>query len=61
MTRAIIAIFGLSLLAGCAAEKPASELPAMYVNMAEPGAHLDSGGRLDDLAIPAEQRYWRSW
>ena len=42
MTRAIIAIFGLSLLAGCAAEKPASELPAMYVNMAEPGAHLDS-------------------
>jgi uncharacterized protein YkwD len=42
MTRAIIAIFGLLLLAGCAAEKPASELPAMYVNMAEPDAHLDS-------------------
>ena len=42
MTRAIIAIFGLLLLAGCAGEKPASELPAMYVNMAEPDAHLDS-------------------
>ncbi|MDE2601113.1 MAG: CAP domain-containing protein [Bradyrhizobium sp.] len=42
MTRAILAIFGLLLLAGCAAEKPVSELPAMYVNMAEPGAHLDS-------------------
>jgi uncharacterized protein YkwD len=42
MTRAIIAIFGLLLLAGCAAEKPTSELPAMYVNMAEPDAHLDS-------------------
>ncbi|MBU6457843.1 MAG: CAP domain-containing protein [Bradyrhizobium sp.] len=43
MTRPILAIFGLLLLAGCAAEKPVSELPAMYVNMAEPGAHLDSG------------------
>lgn len=43
MTRAILAIFGLLLLAGCAAEKPVSETPAMYVNMAEPGAHLDSG------------------
>jgi uncharacterized protein YkwD len=42
MTRAIIAIFGLLLLAGCAAEKPTSELPAIYVNMAEPDAHLDS-------------------
>jgi uncharacterized protein YkwD len=42
MTRAIIAIFGLLLLASCAAEKPTSELPAMYVNMAEPDAHLDS-------------------
>jgi uncharacterized protein YkwD len=42
MTRAIIAIFGLLLLAGCAAEKPVNELPPMYVNMAEPDAHLDS-------------------
>jgi uncharacterized protein YkwD len=43
MTRAIIAVFGLLLLAGCAAENPVTETPAMYVNMAEPGAHLDAG------------------
>jgi uncharacterized protein YkwD len=29
------------LLAGCAAEAPV-ETPAMYVNMADPGAHLDA-------------------
>jgi len=40
MTRAIIAILGLLALAGCAGEKTI-EQPAMYVDMAAPGAHLD--------------------
>src|SRR5689334_10716449 len=40
MTRALIAILGLLLLAGCAAEVPL-EQPAMYVDMANPGAKLD--------------------
>jgi uncharacterized protein YkwD len=42
MTRAIIAIIGLLALAGCAADKGVTELPAMYVDMAAAGAHLDS-------------------
>jgi uncharacterized protein YkwD len=40
MTRAIIAILGFLALAGCAAEKTV-EQPAMYIDMASPGAHLD--------------------
>jgi len=39
--RAAAAIFFILLLAGCASEAPV-ETPAMYVNMAEPGAKLDS-------------------
>ena len=39
--RRFAAVFVTLLLAGCAAEAPV-ETPAMYVNMAEPGAHLDS-------------------
>ena len=39
--RAILAIFGLLSLAGCAAEAPVVEQPTMYLNMAEPGARLD--------------------
>ena len=42
MTRAIIAIFGLLALAGCAAENTVPEQPAMYVNLAESGARLDA-------------------
>ena len=42
MTRAIIAIIGLLTLAGCAGDKTSTELPAMYVDMAAPGAHLDA-------------------
>jgi uncharacterized protein YkwD len=42
MTRAIIAIVGLLALAGCAGEKTSTELPAMYVDMAVSGAHLDA-------------------
>jgi uncharacterized protein YkwD len=38
--RGIAAIILTLLLAGCAAEAPV-ETPAMYVNMAEPGARLD--------------------
>src|SRR6516165_1878506 len=38
--RAAAAIFFILLLAGCASETPV-ETPAMYVNMAEPGARLD--------------------
>jgi uncharacterized protein YkwD len=39
--RAAAAIFITLLLAGCASEAPV-ETPAMYVNMAEPGARLDA-------------------
>ncbi|MBV8923831.1 MAG: CAP domain-containing protein [Bradyrhizobium sp.] len=38
--RRLGALFITLLLAGCAAEAPV-ETPAMYVNMADPGAHLD--------------------
>jgi uncharacterized protein YkwD len=38
--RAISAIIGLLLLAGCAADKIPDQ-PAMYVDMAQPGAALD--------------------
>jgi uncharacterized protein YkwD len=40
LMRRLAAIFVTLLLAGCTAEAPV-ETPAMYVNMAEPGAHLD--------------------
>ena len=42
MTRAILAIFGLLLLAGCAAEVKIPDQPSMYASMAQPGAVLDS-------------------
>jgi len=38
--RSFAAVFLILLLAGCAGEAPV-ETPAMYVNMADPGAHLD--------------------
>ena len=38
--RGLAAVFVTLLLAGCAADVPV-ETPAMYVNMADPGAHLD--------------------
>jgi uncharacterized protein YkwD len=38
--RAVAAMVSTLLLAGCASETPV-EAPAMYVNMAEPGARLD--------------------
>jgi uncharacterized protein YkwD len=38
--RTVLAIFLTLLVAGCASEAPI-ETPAMYVNMAEPGAKLD--------------------
>ena len=41
MTRAIIAILGFLALGGCAADNAVTEQPAMYVNMADPGARLD--------------------
>jgi uncharacterized protein YkwD len=40
LMRRLAAVFVTLLLAGCAAEAPV-ETPAMYVNMADPGAHLD--------------------
>ncbi|NOJ46828.1 CAP domain-containing protein [Bradyrhizobium archetypum] len=39
--RATIAIIGLMLLAGCAADVKIPDQPAMYVDMAQPGATLD--------------------
>nr|WP_311967941.1 CAP domain-containing protein [Bradyrhizobium archetypum] len=41
MKRATIAIIGLMLLAGCAADVKIPDQPAMYVDMAQPGATLD--------------------
>ena len=41
MKRALIAIIGLLLLAGCAADAKIPEQPTMYVSMAQPGATLD--------------------
>jgi uncharacterized protein YkwD len=40
--RGFAAVFVTLLLAGCASEAPL-ETPAMYVDMAEPGAKLDAG------------------
>jgi uncharacterized protein YkwD len=40
--RAAAAIVITLLLSGCAAETTVPERPAMYVNMAEPGAHIDA-------------------
>jgi uncharacterized protein YkwD len=39
--RAAIAITGLLVLGGCAAEIPSTEQPAMYLNMADGSAKLD--------------------
>jgi uncharacterized protein YkwD len=39
--RAAIAIMGLLVLSGCAAEIPSTEQPAMYLNMADGSAKLD--------------------
>jgi uncharacterized protein YkwD len=39
--RATFAIIGLLLLAGCAADVKIPDQPAMYVDMAQPGATLD--------------------
>ncbi|HLZ04142.1 MAG TPA: CAP domain-containing protein [Bradyrhizobium sp.] len=39
--RGLAAVFITLLLAGCASEAPV-QTPAMYVNMAEPGARLDA-------------------
>jgi uncharacterized protein YkwD len=41
VTRAIIAIIGLLVLCGCATETQIPDQPAMYLNMAAPGAVLD--------------------
>ena len=42
MKRTTAALFGLLVLGGCATDTPLPEQPAMYVNMAEPGARLDA-------------------
>jgi uncharacterized protein YkwD len=42
VTRAILAILGLLLLAGCAAEVKIPDQPSMYTSMAQPGAVLDT-------------------
>src|ERR1041384_3747752 len=40
--RAITAIIGLLLLAGCSADVKIPDQPAMYLDMAQPGATLDT-------------------
>jgi uncharacterized protein YkwD len=41
MTRAMIAMVGLLVLGGCAADAPSTEQPSMYLSMADGGARLD--------------------
>ena len=41
MTRTIIAMIGLLVLGGCAADAPSTEQPSMYLSMADGGARLD--------------------
>ena len=41
MRRATIAFIGLLLLAGCGADIKVPDQPAMYLDMAQPGAQLD--------------------
>ena len=40
--RAVFVIAGMLLLAGCAADRPPPDNPALFSSMAQPGAHLDS-------------------
>jgi uncharacterized protein YkwD len=40
--RTTVALFGLLMLAGCAADVKIPDQPAMYMNMAQPGAVLDT-------------------
>src|ERR1700761_2235256 len=42
LMRAAAAILVTLLLGGCAADNTVTEQPAMYANMAEPGAKLDA-------------------
>ncbi len=42
MKRAITATIGLLLLAGCSADVKVPEQPSMYLDMAKPGATLDT-------------------
>ena len=42
MKRTTVALFGLLVLAGCGTDTKIPEEPAMYLNMAQPGAVLDS-------------------
>ncbi|WP_376708145.1 CAP domain-containing protein [Bradyrhizobium cenepequi] len=42
MKRTTTALFGLLVLSGCATDTPLPEQPTMYVNMAAPGAILDT-------------------
>ncbi len=53
--RAMIAIVGLLVLAGCAAEAPIDEQPTMYADMANRRRQARCAGRGDDdFAVPAE-------
>ncbi|MGN1285123.1 MAG: CAP domain-containing protein [Bradyrhizobium sp.] len=42
MKRTTVALFGLLVLAGCGTDTKIPEEPAMYLNMAQPGAVLDN-------------------
>src|SRR4051795_11422668 len=42
LKRATIAIIGLLLLAGCSADVKVPDQPSMYLDMAQPGAALDT-------------------
>jgi uncharacterized protein YkwD len=49
--RAALAIMGLLLLCGCAADLPSTEQPAMYLNMADGGATLDPQAAVSMISL----------
>jgi uncharacterized protein YkwD len=49
--RAAVAIIGLLVLGGCAADTKLPDTPAMYVNMASPGAALDPAAAASMISL----------
>ena len=54
MKRVATALLGVLLLGGCAANNAVPEQPAMYVNMAEPGARLDAPAAASMISLYRE-------
>jgi uncharacterized protein YkwD len=55
--RAAVAIIGLLVLSGCAAEIATIEQPSMYVSMANPGARLDSQAAASMISLYRQNNF----